>query len=39
MDSKKVGASKVGRKQAVNVVTKEKRYVFPDKIPDGFELR
>lgn len=32
----KVGASKVGRKLAINPTTKERKYVFPDRIPEGF---
>lgn len=35
----KVGASKVGRKIAINQETKERRYVFPNNIPEGFVLK
>lgn len=32
----KVAASKIGRKLATNPITKERKYVFPDRIPEGF---
>jgi hypothetical protein len=35
----KVGASKIGRKIAINHQTNERRYVFPTNIPEGFVLK
>lgn len=34
----KVGASKIGRKIATHRETGQRKYVFPDNVPEGFQL-
>jgi hypothetical protein len=34
----KVGATKIGRKLMYNPITQEKKFLFPDNIPDGWQL-